>query len=107
MATASTVTIADLLAHTAWARRLARSLTADADAADDLVQETWIAATQHPPATDRPLRPWLAVVLRNLFIKRSRDILPAPLPHLPVGGAVVYRRLRFPRAGEELISRSR
>src|SRR5262249_29261348 len=36
----------------------------DADA-DDLVQDTAIAAIMHPPAEDRPLRPWLATVLRN------------------------------------------
>ncbi len=65
----SSVTMQDLLANAAWARRLARRLTADEATADDLVQETWIAATQHPPDSDRPVRPWLAV-LRNLSIKR-------------------------------------
>ena len=45
--------------------RLARSLVhGDADA-DDLIQETALAAIQHPPADDRPVRPWLATVLRN------------------------------------------
>lgn len=46
---------------------LARSLVhGDADA-DDLVQDTAVAAITHPPdvADDRPLRPWLATVLRN------------------------------------------
>jgi RNA polymerase sigma factor (sigma-70 family) len=44
---------------------LARSLVhGDADA-DDLLQETAIAAMQHPPADDRPVRPWLVTVLRN------------------------------------------
>ncbi len=44
---------------------LARSLVhGDADA-DDLIQETAIAAMQHPPDDDRPMRPWLATVLRN------------------------------------------
>jgi RNA polymerase sigma factor (sigma-70 family) len=46
-------------------RALARSLVhGDADA-DDLVQETAVAAMEHPPDTDRPVRPWLATVLRN------------------------------------------
>jgi RNA polymerase sigma factor (sigma-70 family) len=44
---------------------LARSLVhGDADA-EDLLQETAIAAMQHPPEEDRPVRPWLATVLRN------------------------------------------
>jgi len=46
-------------------RTLARALVrGDADA-DDLVQDTAVAALEHPPALDRPVRPWLAVVLRN------------------------------------------
>ncbi|HEY5947949.1 MAG TPA: sigma-70 family RNA polymerase sigma factor [Kofleriaceae bacterium] len=44
---------------------LARSLVhGDADA-DDLLQDTAIAAIEHPPEEDRPVRPWLATVLRN------------------------------------------
>lgn len=46
-------------------RALARALVrGDADA-DDLVQDTAVAALEHPPALDRPVRPWLAAVLRN------------------------------------------
>ena len=54
-----------LLAHAAWLRRLARSLVGDGAAADDLVQETWVAALRRPPAEDRPVRPWLRRVLEN------------------------------------------
>ncbi|HEX5058665.1 MAG TPA: sigma-70 family RNA polymerase sigma factor [Kofleriaceae bacterium] len=44
---------------------LARSLVhGDADA-DDLIQDTAIAAIEHPPDEDRAVRPWLATVLRN------------------------------------------
>jgi RNA polymerase sigma factor (sigma-70 family) len=44
---------------------LARSLVhGDADA-DDLIQDTAIAALSHPPDEDRAVRPWLATVLRN------------------------------------------
>ncbi|NVB83443.1 MAG: sigma-70 family RNA polymerase sigma factor [Kofleriaceae bacterium] len=46
-------------------RALARSLVhGDADA-DDLIQDTAVAAIAHPPEQDRPVRPWLATVLRN------------------------------------------
>ena len=44
-------------------RALARTL-ARADA-DDLIQDAAAAAMAHPPATDRPIGPWLATVLRN------------------------------------------
>ncbi len=46
-------------------RALARALVGgDADA-DDLLQDAAIAAIEHPPMLDRPVRPWLAAVLRN------------------------------------------
>jgi RNA polymerase sigma factor (sigma-70 family) len=59
----------DLLAHSDWLTRLARRLTGAADA-DDAVQETWLAAHRSPPDPDRPPRPWLTGVLRNLVRAR-------------------------------------
>lgn len=56
---------AELMRHEAWIRRLALALVGDRALADDLVQDTWMAALRRPPATDRPLRPWLGTVLRN------------------------------------------
>jgi RNA polymerase sigma factor (sigma-70 family) len=55
------VDVADLQALRSLARALAR---ADADA-DDLVQDTAVAAIEHPPDPGRPARPWLAAILRN------------------------------------------
>lgn len=62
----------DLLEHLDWVRRLARSLVRDANVADDLVQDAWLAALRHPPPADRPRRPWLARVLRNALLQRER-----------------------------------
>jgi RNA polymerase sigma factor (sigma-70 family) len=62
----------ELLAHAGWLRALAATLVRDASSADDLVQDTWIAALQRPPRADRPLRPWLARVLRNLAKNERR-----------------------------------
>ena len=45
----------------------------DGDQADDLVQETWIAALRAKPSREQPLRPWLGRVLRNRAANRSRD----------------------------------
>ncbi|HTJ44601.1 MAG TPA: sigma-70 family RNA polymerase sigma factor [Kofleriaceae bacterium] len=76
----------DVLADLDGLRALARSLVhGDADA-EDLVQETAIAALEHPPATDRPVRPWLAAVLRNRWKmdrrgearRRLRDAVAVP-----------------------------
>ena len=62
-----------LLQHSGWARSLARQLVADAATADDVVQETWIAALREQPSTDRPLRPWLERVLRNFATNSRRN----------------------------------
>jgi RNA polymerase sigma factor (sigma-70 family) len=62
-----------LLEHAAWLRSLARHLVDDAAAAEDLVQETWLAAIRRPPVLTRPLQPWLAGVARRLaaFARRG------------------------------------
>lgn len=60
-----------LLAHAARLRRLAAHLVADPATADDLVQDTFVAALRHAPDEDRPLGPWLGRVIRN-FARRSR-----------------------------------
>ncbi len=63
----------DLLAHAGWVRALARRLVSDPAAADDLVQETWLAALRHPPRDDRNLRAWLARLVRNSARQRGRS----------------------------------
>lgn len=67
-----------LLDHGEWIRRFARSLVRDVHVADDLVQETWLAALRARPDDDRPLRPWLARVLRNFAVQRNRRERRAP-----------------------------
>lgn len=62
----------DLLAHAGWMRALAGALLADPGAADDVVQQAWVAAWRRPPASDQPLEPWLARVVRNFASKRRR-----------------------------------
>ena len=43
----ATVSIEELLEHSAWVRGLARQLVTDATAADDTVQDAWVAALAH------------------------------------------------------------
>ena len=46
--------VRDLLSQTSWLRALARRLVDNVDTADDLVQETWLAAVSNPPERGRP-----------------------------------------------------
>ncbi len=64
--------IGQLTAEMAWLRRLARALLRDGDA-DDLAHDVFLVAQARPPASDQPLRPWLARVLVNLVRMRARS----------------------------------
>jgi RNA polymerase sigma factor (sigma-70 family) len=52
-----------------WIRRLAGRLAGEAD---DVAQDTWLAAARARPDLSRPLRPWLTEVARNLIRARWR-----------------------------------
>jgi len=65
-----TLDLPALLAEDRWMRRLARGLTRDVHAAEDLVQEAWIAALD-PRARPERRRPWLRGVLRRLWTDRG------------------------------------
>jgi RNA polymerase sigma-70 factor (ECF subfamily) len=72
MSVESTASLEELLVHTQWLRALATRLLHDSAGAEDLVQETWIVAMARPPRAGRPVRPWLARVVRNLASNRRR-----------------------------------
>ncbi|MHC4340407.1 MAG: RNA polymerase sigma factor [Planctomycetota bacterium] len=55
-----------LLHHGTFVRSVARSLVRDVHLADDLSQETWLAALRRPPRYSGNMRGWLAGVTRNL-----------------------------------------
>jgi DNA-directed RNA polymerase specialized sigma24 family protein len=60
-----------------WLQAFATWLAQDEDAADDLVQDTMVAAWRQPPPDEqRGVRPWLASVLRNRLRMRAR--VPEP-----------------------------
>ncbi|HEY0713690.1 MAG TPA: sigma-70 family RNA polymerase sigma factor, partial [Polyangia bacterium] len=63
MAGGRNVAIDELLAHSEWLTRLAQKLAGST--AEDVLQETWVAALRAPPAVGPPVRSWLASVLRN------------------------------------------
>jgi RNA polymerase sigma factor (sigma-70 family) len=92
-----------LLANAGWMRRLARRLARDEGEAEDLVQETWLAALRRG-TEDEPPAGWLARVLRNLASKaersrrhrRSREALVAR-PERLASTAELYERARLQR----------
>ncbi|MEX1363852.1 MAG: RNA polymerase sigma factor, partial [Nannocystaceae bacterium] len=55
-----------------WLQALARRLARSREDAEDLVQETWLAAAQAPAADVRSRRAWLGGVLRNRERMRRR-----------------------------------
>lgn len=71
--TAAAGRIENLLAHREWVRRLARSLATTAADADDVEQQTWLAAISSAPTEPRSLRGWLTTVARNAARKLGRE----------------------------------
>lgn len=61
--------IESLLRHRPWVRAVARALVRDDHDADDLEQETWLAAARRPPPDGRSPRAWLGTVLRRTAAK--------------------------------------
>jgi RNA polymerase sigma-70 factor (ECF subfamily) len=81
-----------LLDDAAWLKRLAITLAGNRFDADDLVQESRIAAWRQQPDTDRSLRPWLAKVVRDVARMSRRgnqrrvvreQAVEAPVPSPP------------------------
>ncbi|MEM7200032.1 MAG: RNA polymerase sigma factor [Planctomycetota bacterium] len=98
--TLDTVKIHDALTRRlGWLRGLARHLVRDDAAAEDLVQDTVVAALTRPPQLDRPLEPWLSGVLHRLHRqhrrgsgRRSRrERAAAHSEHVPDGTELVAR----------------
>src|SRR6185295_7929723 len=54
-----------LLAHREWVRAVARAVVRDPNAADDVEQETWLAALKSPPRDATSLRGWFGAVARS------------------------------------------
>ena len=60
----------------AWLHRLARRLVQDDAAAQDLVQDTWLAALQNPPEDLTRPRAWLSAVAKRLASKQRAKLKP-------------------------------
>jgi RNA polymerase sigma-70 factor (ECF subfamily) len=101
-----------LLEHNAFLKALARSLVLDESRADDVVQETYMAALRRPPPSPVRLRAWLAAVLKNLARRsyrtegrlRRREQAGARQPDVP-GVADVAARLEVQRDIADAVAR--
>lgn len=62
-----------LLVHAGALRRLAREILVDDEAAEDVVQETWLVALAGGPRASERLGGWLRAVARSLALKRLRS----------------------------------
>lgn len=62
----------ELLTHAGFIRSLARSLVRDEHRAADIEQNTWLAALEHPPESDRSIRAWFSRVIRNMIVSTHR-----------------------------------
>lgn len=65
--------IKEVMAEGKWLQRLALCLAHDRSDADDMVQETWVAALRTTPEARESMRPWLSRVLHNARRKLWRD----------------------------------
>ena len=68
--------------HASALRGYVEQFCPDRTSADDIVQETFIRAWRHLPqlsADDRPVRPWLFRVARNLLIDANRAARAQPM----------------------------
>lgn len=88
---------AEILEHTGWLRSLARQLVADPNTADDVVQNTLMAALAWEGVPHEGLRNWLAGVARNMArqigrgeSRRTLRQIKAAVPEaLPSAGEMV------------------
>jgi RNA polymerase sigma-70 factor (ECF subfamily) len=72
--------------HATALRRYVERFCPDRTSADDIVQETFIRAWRHLPQLsqdDRPIRPWLFRVARNLLTDANRAAKARPVTAQP------------------------
>lgn len=92
-----TTDIDRLLTQARWVEGFARALVRDDS--DDVAQDAWLAAIQHPPAPTASPRPWFATVMRNLkrmrfrsaSRRRAREHASATDEKVPTPGELTHR----------------
>lgn len=95
----SSAHIESLLAEKEWIGALARQLVRCPQQADDLAQDTLLAAMEAQPSRIGSLRPWLATVLRN----KARDGVRRTLRRSDHEANVAAEERQAPRSPEDLL----
>lgn len=111
VASPSDDTLDRLLAHHDWVRALAATLVHGDERADEVTQQTWLAALERPPASAANVKHWLAIVARNVARKlvrgerrRERHEAAAPAPCVaPSPAEIVARTEAHRRVVEALL----
>lgn len=101
MGVARMLSAEQLLQDAAWLKGLARTLAHDKDDADDLVQESWIAAWRRQPDASRPMRAWLTKVVRDLAGMKRRS------EERRAAREAITNDAQAPAAPDELLERMR
>jgi RNA polymerase sigma-70 factor (ECF subfamily) len=93
----ATTDVDRLLGQARWVEGFARALVREDS--DDVAQDAWLAAIQHPPAPAASPRPWFATVMRNLkrmrfrsaSRRRAREEASAPDEKVPTPAELTHR----------------
>lgn len=90
-----------LLENAGWIRALSLGLVRDPDVADDVVQDTWLAALATGPARPGALRGWLRTVATNFarqaLRRRARSEAPLGFPEEVPDERVAVLRAEYRR----------
>ena len=97
MSTEQPPQLVDLLKHRAFLERFALSLARDVGMAEDVVQETWLAAIERPPPHRANLRAWLRQVALRTFHRQRESRLATDAFESPAAEPVEEPRARVER----------
>jgi RNA polymerase sigma factor (sigma-70 family) len=105
-------TFEQLLAHASFVRGLARELAGDSNEAEEVAQDAFAAAIEHPPRHFDALRSWLAALTRNAARRRwrgetrrtDRERKAARPEELPSSASIVAREEILRRMVEAVLA---
>jgi DNA-directed RNA polymerase specialized sigma24 family protein len=99
--TADNPTIEHMLEHVEWVRRFARQLVGDRAEAEEVVQDTWLAALRKSPESGPSMRGWFRKVVANFARQRRRSegrLRPSPATDRPLRSRSTGRSHPIPAA---------
>ena len=106
------IELESLLAHQDFIHALARRLVLDESDADDISQQTWLAAIESPPQTSRSPRNWLKKIARNFALmayrtdknRRQREKVAARRERIPSAAEIYEQEVMRRRVVDEVMA---